>query len=455
MRPLSFTQLASWAGGELLQGVPDDSVTAFSTDTRKLTGGELFIALKGENFDAHDHLKEAVEKNVGALFVQQLPTETQTFSGAIVRVRNTLTGLQELARNYLGSLNLKSLGITGSSGKTSTKDLTRAVISQAFSVVATQGNLNNHIGVPLTILSAEPEHEIGIFEMGMNHPGEIEVLAEIAQPTLAIITNIGSAHIENMKSRDAIAKEKGMLAEAVPSDGWVILSANDDFTESIRARTRAQVITAGINAGDVRATDLEMDIEGSRFKLSFEGNEVAASLPIVGEHMVSNATLAAAAGLKLGMSLEQIAAGLASAELSGGRLQQKTVAGLNVLDDSYNANPDSMRAALKTLRRLPTQGRRIAVLGLMAELGEHREDEHRKLGEAVAEFQIAVLLTIGEEGRFIAEAAENQVETRVFDDHAQVSDFLRENASPADLILLKGSRSAGMERVLTQLTATA
>lgn len=452
MRSITFSELARWAGGELLQGVPSDTISAISTDTRKLQGGELFIALKGENFDAHEHLKDAKDKGAAAFFLNALPVETEDFAGPIVRVRNTLKGLQLLAFNYRRSLKLKAVGVTGSSGKTSTKDLTRAVLAQKFSVVANAGNLNNHIGVPLTVLSAEPGHEVGIFEMGMSHPGEIEVLAEIAQPDLAIITNVGTAHLEHMKSRDAIAKEKGMLAEAVPADGWVILSAHDDYTDSIRERCRAKVVTGGVDCGDVRASGLEMSAEGCRFRLVYDGQEVDASLPVVGEHMVRNATLAAAAGLKLGLSLEQIAAGLADAELTGGRLQRKTVAGLTILDDSYNANPESMRAALRTLRDLPVAGRRIAVLGLMAELGDAAEAEHRKLGAAVAENQIDIMLGIGDEGRFLAEGVDGKANTQVFDDHADLAEFLRSESRPDDLILLKGSRSAAMETVLAHLS---
>lgn len=450
MRPLSHSQIAAWCGGELLQGVPSETIASFSTDTRKMNGGELFIALKGDNFDAHEKLENA--QNAGAMLLHNLPTETEEFGGSIIRVNDTLKGLQELARKYRRSLQLQTVGITGSSGKTSTKDLTRAVLSQGLNVTATQGNLNNHIGVPLTCLAMEPEHEVAIVEMGMNHPGEIEVLAEIAAPNMAIITNIGTAHIEHMKTRDAIALEKGMLAEAVPFYGWVILPANDDYVDSIRERCRANVITAGVDNGDVRATDLLMDAEGCRFRLSYDGAEVEATLPVVGEHMVANATLAAAAGLKLGLTLEQVAAGLAAAEITGGRLQRKSVAGLNFLDDSYNANPDSMRAALRTLRDLPVNGRRIAALGLMGELGDLREEEHKSLGAAAAETGIDLLLSIGEEGEFLAAGAGSNLETHVLDDQAAVAAYLREHAKDDDLILLKGSRAAGMEQVLTALT---
>ncbi len=453
MKPITLQTLTSWTHGELLQGVPADTVASFSTDTRKLAGGELFIALKGDNFDAHEHLGEAIAKGASVLLVHDLPAETEGTEVGIVRVRNTLTGLQDLARNYRRSLEIPVVGITGSSGKTSTKDLTRAVLNQQFSVNATLGNLNNHIGVPLTVLGTEAEHNLGIFEMGMNHAGEIEVLAEIGGPNVGIITNVGTAHIEFLGSREAIAQEKGMLAEAIPADGCVVLSAEDDFTESIRERTSARVLTGGVGIGDVSATNLQMSFEGCAFDLTFEGKTVPTRLSVAAEHMVRNATLAAATGLHFCLSLEQVAAGFASAELTGGRLQRKVIGGIAVLDDSYNANPESMAAALRTLRDLPVTGRRIAVLGLMGELGERADEEHTALGRVAAENKIDILLGIGEEGRRMAEGAENNLECHIFNDHASIGEYLRTNASPDDLVLLKGSRSAKMETVLTHLTS--
>ncbi|MEM1297496.1 MAG: UDP-N-acetylmuramoyl-tripeptide--D-alanyl-D-alanine ligase, partial [Verrucomicrobiota bacterium] len=369
-----------------------------------------------------------------------------------IRVRNTLSGLQKLAASYRQSLEIPVVGITGSSGKTSTKDLTRFVLGQKFQVNATKGNLNNHIGLPLTILDTNADHDLGVFEMGMNHPGEIEVLAEIAGPDVGIITNVGTAHLEFMGTREAIALEKGMLAEAVAAGGCVVLSAHDDFTDSIRERTSARILTGGVNCGDISATNLEITFEGCRFDLSFAGETVATQLSVAAEHMVRNATLAAAAGIHLGLTLEEIGDGLAEAELTGGRLQRKVVGGIPFLDDSYNANPDSVKAALRTLRDLPVEGKRVAVLGLMAELGDHAEAEHVELGRSVVENKIDILLGIGEEGRHMSEGAGNGAECHVFDDHPSIAEYLRTNLGSTDLVLLKGSRSAEMERVFAHLT---
>jgi UDP-N-acetylmuramoyl-tripeptide--D-alanyl-D-alanine ligase len=453
MKPLTWSQIAQWSGGLLLQGTPAETVSAFSTDTRALSGGELFIALKGEKFDAHEFLERAVQAPVplAGLMLHDLPLETEGFAGAIVKVKDTLDGLQNLARHFRRDLGIPVVGITGSSGKTSTKDLVRAVLSQRWQVSATKGNLNNHIGVPLTLLSMDATTEVGVVEMGMNHAGEIEVLAELAAPDGAIITNIGVAHIENLGSREAIALEKGMLAEAIEPGGWVVLPAQDDFTESIRGRCRAEVLTGGVGVGDVQARNLEIGWDGVRFELAFGGESVAAFLPVPAEHMVRNATLAAAAGLRMGLSLTEVAAGLSGMELTGGRLQRKTVAGISFLDDSYNANPESVKAALRTLRQLPVEGRRIAVLGRMAELGEHKVEQHLLVGRAVAENAIDILVGIGEEGALLADGAAGAVESRVFENHAQVAAFLRERSGAGDLVLLKGSRSARMETVLTHL----
>lgn len=453
MKPLTWSQIARWSGGLLLQGTPAETVAAVSTDTRSVKGGELFVALKGERFDAHEFLGEALQapEPVAGLLLHDLPLETETFGGAIVKVKDTLAGLQNLARHYRRELGIPVVGITGSSGKTSTKDLVRAVLSARYQVVATRGNLNNHIGVPLTLLSLDASTEVGVVEMGMNHAGEIEVLAEMAAPNGAILTNVGVAHIENLGTRDAIALEKGMLAEAIEPGGWVVLPAEDDYTESIRSRCRAEVLTGGVGAGDVRASRLEIGWDGVRFDLEFGGEKVAAFLPVAAEHMVRNATLAAAAGLRMGLSLGEVAAGLRDVELTGGRLQRKIVAGISFLDDSYNANPESMKAALRTLRQLPVAGKRIAVLGRMAELGGHRLEQHLLVGASVAENGIDILVGIGEEGALLVEGAAGKVESHVCADHKQAADLLRERAGAEDLVLLKGSRSARMETVLTHL----
>jgi UDP-N-acetylmuramoyl-tripeptide--D-alanyl-D-alanine ligase len=452
MRPTSLQQIAAWAGGSLIQGQPSATITTVSTDTRSLAPGDLFLAIKGEKFDGHDFIEKAAEQGVAAIFVNQLKLSTERFDGGIIHVRDTLVALRELALRYRRSrLDLFAVGVTGSNGKTSTKDFLTAVLSRVGNVNATAGNLNNHIGLPLTILRTGDEHDLGVWEMGMNHPGEIEVLAEIASPDAAVITNIGTAHIEHMKTREAIALEKGMLAEAVGAEGFVVLPAADDFTPSIAARCRGKVITAGIGCGEIQAGQLRNEGNGMAFLLTAGGRSVEARIPVPGRHMVGNALLAAAVGIERGLSLSDVADALAGVRLSGSRLQRRQVNGIDFLDDSYNANPDSMRAALRTLAELDAKGRKVAVLGRMGELGELEAAEHRSLGEFSASTGIDLLITVGEAGNGIADGAGGKVETIRAADQTEAASRLSDWLRAGDLVLVKGSRSSAMEKVIEAL----
>jgi UDP-N-acetylmuramoyl-tripeptide--D-alanyl-D-alanine ligase len=284
----------------------------------------------------------------------------------------------------------------------------------------------------------------------MNHPGEIAALAQLAVPDVAIITNVGIAHIEFMGTRDAIALEKGALAEAVGAEGTVILNADDAFSESIAQRTRARIILAGIENGSVRATDVRQSPTGSEFTILEGAHRCRAQLPVPGVHMVRNAMLAVAAGRAFGLSLEECAVGLASTPLTQARLQIKEINGFQFIDDSYNANPESMKAALRTLIELDADGRRIAVLGEMGELGEESEQGHREVGETAAALGVDELIAVGSMGAAIARAArEAGLEKSIAVDSAEeAADLLADNAAAGDLILVKGSRTARMERVL-------
>ena len=445
--PLS--EIAAWAGGRLTAGDGNKTVSEIRTDSRALKPGDLFVAIRGEKFDGHDFVAEAARIGAAGAIVAKSPAGLPP-SFAIIEVADTVRALQSLAAAYRASLPLKAVCITGSNGKTSTKDFTASVLAQSLSVTKTAGNLNNHIGLPLTILRAGRNHTAGVFEIGMNHPGEIAPLAAVARPDMAIITNVGVAHIEFMGSREAIAQEKGMLAEAVGADGTVILNADDEFTPSIARRTRARVVTAGLQSGDVRASDLEQLSEGIRFRLHATGQCVEAELPVPGEHMVRNALLAVAAGIVFGLTLEECAHGLRDIQLTAGRLTQKTVAGIGILDDTYNANPDSMSAALVTLARMPAAGRRIAVLGRMGELGAESERGHRSVGEVAGRERIPCVITVGEEALWIADSAETAGVPSVIRtaDTGDAVRALRGLARPGDLVLVKGSRSARLERIV-------
>src|SRR5947209_650680 len=376
MNPLPLSRIAQFAGCSLASGDGTVVIVKVSSDSRTVKPGELFVALRGENFDGHDFVESAAKTDAAGAIVDSNWKGNVPENFALIRAKDTLQAYQELAANYRKSLTLNVVAITGSNGKTSTKDFTAAVLTRRFRVTKTEGNFNNHVGLPRTILEATSGNEVAVWEIGMNHPGEIAVLAKLAAPDVAIITNIGVAHIEFMGSREKIAEEKGALAEAVGTQGTVILNADDPLTRSIAARARGKVILAGTTAGNIRAGEISQSGTRTDFTILEGAHRCRAQLPVPGLHMVQNALLAVAAGRAFGLSLEDCAAGLIAAPLTKARLQIKDVGGVQFLDDSYNANPDSMKAALRTLVELDADGKRIAVLGEMLELGEESERAH-------------------------------------------------------------------------------
>jgi UDP-N-acetylmuramoyl-tripeptide--D-alanyl-D-alanine ligase len=449
MEATTLHAVAAACGGVLLCGDGAVTVTNVNKDTRSLQAGDLYWALRGENFDGHDFVSAAAAAGAaGAVVAQDVPGTPDGF--ALIQVADTLTALQRLAAWYRGRLAARVVCLTGSNGKTSTKDFTAAVASTKFAVSKTEGNLNNHIGLPLTILSAKVSDELCVWEIGMNHAGEIEPLARLARPDIGIITNIGVAHIEFLGSRESIAQEKGMLGEVLPADAVLVLPETDEFTPSLAARTKARVVLAGASGG-THAENLRPSTHGLDFDLVRGKERVAAHLPVTGEHMVRNALLAVSAGLELGLSLRECASGLAATKLSARRLACLDVRGVTVLDDSYNANPDSMEAALHALRGLPGGGRRFAVLGRMGELGAYADEGYHRVGRTAAS-TMDVLIAVGPETSPLAEAAEKAglTEVRRAVDTTDAAKLLRDLARPGDAVVVKGSRAARMERVLEE-----
>src|SRR3989449_1141141 len=407
MNPLPLSQIAQFAGGAILSGDGTVLIQKVSTDSRTLKPGDLFVALRGQNFDGHNFVEPAARAGAAGAIVESTWNGKIPKNFALIRTEDSLWAYRELAPNYRKSLTLNVVAITGSNGKTSTKDFTAAVLARRFRVTKTEGNFNNHVGLPRTILEATSQDEVAVWEIGMNHPGEIAALAKLAAPAVAIITNIGVAHIEFMGSLETIAAEKGALVEAVGAQGTVILNADDPFTKSIMLRARAKVSFAGTTAGTIRAGEISQSGSGTDFTILEGAHRCRAQLPVPGLHMVQNALLAVAAGRVFGLSLEDCAAGLIAAPLTKARLQIKEIHGVQFIDDSYNANPDSMKAALQTLVELDTDGKRIAVLGEMRELGEETQRGHEEVGEEAAAFGIDQLIGIGEMGAVISRAAEN------------------------------------------------
>jgi UDP-N-acetylmuramoyl-tripeptide--D-alanyl-D-alanine ligase len=452
MDPRTVKQIAQWVDGTL-HGASTATVTKIVTDSRSIGPGEFFVALQGDRFDGH-HFLPAVQR-IGASGALVSKYDPKVAELPQVEVQDTLAGLQQLADRYRNELRLKAVCVTGSNGKTSTKEMIAAVAGVRYPVAKTVGNLNNHIGLPLTILDANSADAVGVFEIGMNHAGEVAPLAAIARPDIAVITNIGVAHIGFLGSREAIAAEKATLAEAVPETGWVILNAVDDFTDWIAGRCSGQIIRAGIDRGDLFACEIEHGDSGESFTLVYGSDRVRTHLPVLGEHMVMNAALATAAGVALGLTLEECASGLAKTVIPGNRLKLQKLGEVVVINDAYNANPDSMVAALRTAAAIPVKGRRAAALGRMGELGEQSKAGHERVGHAVAELGFNFLLTVGEEAEAIAEAAaaaglKSAIPVKT---HAHAVDLLIDYLRPGDLLLVKGSLTAAMDQVVQGLWA--
>lgn len=438
MKSYPLQKLAHAMNGCLLQGGEDCVISAgVSTDTRRLPAGAMFFALKGENFDAHHFLAEAVEAGAGALVLQD---DSDLPEGIpVVLVNDTLEALQSLAKWYRSELGIPVVAITGSNGKTSTKDYTHSVLSQKFRVNSTLGNLNNHIGLPLTVLATAANDEIGVFEMGMNHSGELASLCEIGRPDVSIITNVGTAHIEHLGSRKAIAIEKGTVARVLSDRGTLLLPSDCDDLYDFRASTPARVITVG--GGEIRAENTVSGESGSAFDLTIDGlGTKRTSISVVGRHMISNALLAAGAGFVLGLDLDEISAGLTKATLTSGRLRRYLSHGLTVIDDTYNANPESVTAALETLASLPGDGRKIAALGMMGELGEHALKAYPRIGGIARDLGVT-LVTVGDDANKYG--ADHHFKT-----HEEAATCLSNETSPGDIVLFKGSRMAAMDRVM-------
>ena len=449
MKPISLQTLAGFVDGSL-SATSNPLLSRVTTDSRTVGPGDVFVVLKGDKFDAHDFIPQVISAGAAAVVVSRIDASWQIDTCAVILADDTLVALQQMARGYRSWHQPLVIGLTGSNGKTSTKDLTNIIMARKFQTRATLGNLNNHIGLPLTLLSLEDGDECSVVEMGMNHAGEIKVLVDIALPDAAIVTNVGMAHIEHLGSQEAIAWEKGTLPANVHADGIVVLNANDPYSDLIARHCQATVYRAGTQMGDVRAFDLRASSEGTAFKLDFGGEIVETFLPVIGDHMVGNAALAACMGWANGISPDDIADALCMAKLTSGRMETKAVSGIHFIDDSYNANPDSMKAGRSALAALGTSGRKVAVLGRMGELGSYALEGHRQVGIHAATLGLSAVYTVGDEAALISDAASASglSETQNFQNHQACAAHLKGILQKGDAVLLKGSRSAGMEKVL-------
>jgi UDP-N-acetylmuramoyl-tripeptide--D-alanyl-D-alanine ligase len=435
----------------------DAEVRSVSTDSRSVIEGSLFIALPGDRTDGHRFVAQAFAGGASGAIVGE--ATDGAVHGPVVRVGSTAEALMRLAADERRSMGATVVGITGANGKTSTKDLTHAIAETRFRVHASPGSFNNEIGLPLTLLGAPPDTEVLVAEMGARRLGDVKLLSGIARPDVVVVTNVGLAHLEIFGSWASIVEASAEPIDALGPDGVAILNADDPVVIGYGDRCPGRVVTFGTRAHvDVGARDVSLGPEGrASFRLTTPEGEVPITLAVPGEHMVSNALAAIAVGRELGVGLEDTAAALADAGVSRWRMETfSTPSGLRVLNDAYNANPESAAAALRTARWMAGESRLIAVLGEMAELGPISEDEHDRVGELAARIRVDRLITVGDAALPIARAAIR--EGMAPEDVVSVGtpeeavEDLRRSAAPGDLILCKGSRVAGLERVAEALT---
>ncbi len=459
--PFRARDAVAWTQGALVRGAADALLCGVSIDTRTLAPGELFVAIAGPRHDGHDHLGDALTRGAAGVLVARgraLPAGLPA-GLPVVAVDETTRALGRLAAGHRAGFSGALVAITGSNGKTTTKEMCGAILAAAGPCLRTAGNLNNHFGLPLTLLHRAPEHRFAVVEIGMNHRGEIAPLAAIARPTVALVTNVGTAHIEHLGSRDEIAREKGDLLAALGPEGTGVIPADDDFADALAARVRGRVLRFGRGPGaDVRAGRVAAEAAGFRFELGTPEGSARAFVPGLGETAVSNALAAAAAALAAGASLAHVVLGLARHRPVAGRLERRELAGGAVLiDDSYNANPQSMEVALRMLAGSPAAGRRIAVLGDMGELGGASDKAHREAGRLAAQLGLDRLFALGPQALRVAagarEAGMSAARIHVGASHEEVAETLRGELAAGDWVLVKGSRSMRMERIAESLGA--
>jgi UDP-N-acetylmuramoyl-tripeptide--D-alanyl-D-alanine ligase len=454
---MRIAELAQLCDARLIRGNPDGPVRRISTDTRAIGQGDCFIALRGPHFDGHDFVQDAAERGASAAVVSY-PTRAANSPSALalLQVQDTLTALHKLATNYrrLMPPSTRIIAVTGSSGKTTTKEMIAAVLGQRFQVIKTDGNKNNHIGLPLNLLRLDPCYDFGVFELGTNHPGEIAQLAELCRPEVGVVTNVGLAHAEFLGDEAGVAREKGALIEALPADGFAVLNADDRWHAELRARMRGTVVMVGIEQfADIRASDIQINGDVKfRLNLAKKREDVVIRLHTLGRHQIYNALQAAAVGTIHGLDLDEIREGLETMEFPVMRMQPIERAGIRFVNDCYNANVVSMKAALQMLAETPCRGRKVAVLGEMLELGAHRCQAHLDLGAQAAGSGLALLVTVGEAGQLIADGAvrRGMEAHRVLPvaDAAQAAELLRWLLRDGDFVLLKGSRGVKLEEIV-------
>ncbi|MDR1253831.1 MAG: UDP-N-acetylmuramoyl-tripeptide--D-alanyl-D-alanine ligase [Oscillospiraceae bacterium] len=461
MKSISIKKIIDVTEGKLFSEETAAAITSISVDSRKIGKGALFIPICGTKMDGHDFIEQAFSAGATAALTQKsdyLPT-----GKILIQVDNTLDALQKIAADYRKNFSIPIIGITGSVGKTSTKEMIASVLSIKFCVAKTKGNFNGQIGLPLSIFEIEQKHQVAVIEMGISEFGEMSKLSKIALPTKAVITNMGISHIANLKSQENICKEKLHILDEFENHvsekekgQTVFLNADDPLLMHFAEDISCPKIRFGFaKNADFRASDISFNENSTHFNLTHKGVKKEMKIPVLGKHNVYGALAAIAVGFDFGLSLEEIKSGLSNYSGIAMRQQIHKIKGLTIIDDSYNSSPDSMRSAVKLLEQFKEKARKIAILGDMLELGERAQEEHYKLGKFLSK-KINILLTIGSLAKYIAKGAKDNNSYIKVHSHSTKQEtifWLKKYLLKDDVILIKGSRGMHLEEVVKALFA--
>ena len=459
-------------GGTLLRGILDCRIRRVCTDSRSVRKGDLFVALKGERFDGHHFVDGAFKQGAKGVVIEAASADGSDVRGylrasasvrgaepLVVKVKDSLRAYQDLAAFHRRRFDVPVIAVTGSNGKTTTKEMVGKALSRRWRLLQTIGNLNNRIGLPQTVLRLTASHQVAVLELGVDAEGQTTRLVNVARPTIGIITNVGRDHLEFFGSVDGSARAKAELLPALPKDGALILNVDDPYYHFFRRRARCSVVSFGLrNHADVRGSEIRQRGKRVEFRFQITGRQRAhrVSLAVPGTHNVSNALAAVAVGHVLGLSMAKVAEGLSRVRPVAMRSHVYSRRGLTIIQDCYNANPDSMKAAVTLLKNLGEHTRTIAVLADMLELGEDARTLHREVGAHIADSRISFLIACGALGKDVARgaAARGMSRSRIIETQRvrEAASVLRALAEPGDVVLLKASRGMKMEAVLDALT---
>ena len=446
MKKISIREAAAACGGEIRNLRDDAEIRGGCIDSRKVLQGDMFVAIKGEKTDGHKYIAQAEDMGCSCVLMDN-EAYAYDAKGPVILVEDSITALQEIAKAYRETLDIKIVGVTGSVGKTSTSDMIKAVCDSRYRCVKTPGNYNNHIGLPLTIMSFDRDTQVGILEMGMNNAGEIHRLAEIARPDIGVITNIGISHIENLGSRGDIFKAKMEMTDFFSDDNILIVDGEDDYLKYIGGKPY-KVVKVGGNHIYRFENAADMGEEGISFDYIYSGKSCKVDMEVVGLHNAKNASIALTVGLALGIDPEEARFNLKSARLTGSRLNVRTAGDMKIIDDTYNASPASMFAAIDVLMQINGE-RKVAILGDMFELGKSSKDAHRGVGEYAKEKGVDLVICIGKYAWDIYKGVgRSGIYFKTAEDLYEAFDQL---IRPDDVILVKGSNGMHMDRIVKRL----